>query len=75
MLRPVTRVFGSVKGSHTLTRVSQDGEGQGQAGMRKRMTWIMRAVAAYALAAGLLVMGAAVLAGTVIRQAVSVQAA
>jgi hypothetical protein len=36
--------------------------------MRKRMTRLGEAVAAYALAAGLLITGAAVLAGTVIRK-------
>ena len=35
--------------------------------MRKRMTWIGESVAAYALAAALLVTGAAVLVGAVIR--------
>ena len=43
--------------------------------MRRRMTRIRQAVAAYALAAGLLITGAAVLAGTVIRQAAAAPAA
>ena len=43
--------------------------------MRKRMARIREAVAAYALAAGLLITGAAVLAGTVIRRAAAEQAA
>jgi hypothetical protein len=41
--------------------------------MRKRMARIGEAVAAYALAAGLLVTGAAVLAGTVIKKAAAAQ--
>jgi hypothetical protein len=36
--------------------------------MRKRMALVRESVAAYALAAGLLITGAAVLAGTVIRK-------
>ena len=43
--------------------------------MRKRMARIREAVAAYPLAAGLLITGAAVLAGTVITQAAAAQAA
>jgi len=43
--------------------------------MRKRMARVREAVAAYALAAGLLIAGAAVLAGTVIRQAAAAPAA
>ena len=42
--------------------------------MRKRMARIREAVAAYALATGLVVTGAAVLAGTVIKKAAAAQA-
>ena len=73
VLHLVTCVFVSEKVLHTLSE-SVTGRG-GASGMRKRMTRIREAVAAYALAAGLLIAGAAVLTGTVIRQAAAAQAA
>lgn len=57
--------------------VAYTGQGQSQggaSGVRKRMARITEAVAAYALAAALLITGAAALAGTVIRKTAPVGA-
>jgi hypothetical protein len=59
-----TCAFASVKVVHTLGQGHSHWEASG---MRKRMTRIGESVAAYALAAALLVTGAAVLVGAVIR--------
>ena len=57
--------IGSAEVLHTLATVSRT---ERATGMRQRMTRISEAVAAYALAAALLITGAAVLAGAVIRK-------